>query len=131
MTRSTCRTLKEPTCTNENNFFIFYKNFIYRYVLFNETNSKITHLTYYLGWLYWLDRDIEQMQRLEPYSGNSRSVVLNHASHIVDLIAVVQPSSKNPCAHTKHCSHLCILNGTNPVCACLKGKRKHFILNFY
>lgn len=75
-----------------------------------------------MGWLYWLDRDIEQMQRLEPYSGNSRSVVLNHASHIVDLIAVVQPSNKNPCSDTKHCSHLCILNGTSPVCACLKGK---------
>lgn len=98
-----------------------------RHVLLNESNSKITHLTIHLGWLYWLDRDIEQLQRLELKSGNSRSVVLNHASHITDLISVVQPNTKNPCYHTKHCSHLCILNGTSPVCACFKGKKIIFL----
>lgn len=95
----------------------------FRHVLLNESHSEITQLTVHSGWLYWRDREIEQLQRLELKSGNSRSVVLNHASHVVDLVSVVQPDSKNPCwaLHAKHCSHLCILNGTKAVCACLQG----------
>ncbi|KAK4886602.1 hypothetical protein RN001_002873 [Aquatica leii] len=94
-----------------------------QHVVFNESNSRVTQLAIHDGWLYWLDREIQQLQRLELKTGSSRSVVLTHASAVLDLVSVKQPDRNHSCAqmHPKRCSHLCIINGTNPVCACPIG----------
>lgn len=95
----------------------------YRHVVFNESNSRVTQLAIHSGWLYWLDREIQQLQRLELKTGSSRSVVLTHASLILDLVSVKQPDLNHSCSQLrpKRCSHLCVINGTIPVCSCPHG----------
>ncbi|KAL1489546.1 hypothetical protein ABEB36_013499 [Hypothenemus hampei] len=94
-----------------------------KHVVVNESHSKITHLTVHTGWLYWIDKDPNQLQRLELTTGKSRSTLSIQASHIVDLISVNQLKMNNSCADLKNrCSHFCILNGTVAQCACPNGK---------
>ncbi|XP_050299730.1 low-density lipoprotein receptor-related protein 6 [Anthonomus grandis grandis] len=88
-----------------------------KHVVVNESNNKITHLTVHDGWLYWIDRDLNELQRLELTTGKSRSTLGIQAAHIVDLISV-QDHGNHSCADQKRCSHFCILNGTLPQCAC-------------
>lgn len=89
----------------------------------NESNSRVTQLSVHSGYMYWLDRDINEVQRLELKTGNSRSTVLNQVSHIVNLISVKQPDRNHSCGQriSGRCSHICILNGTSPLCACPHG----------
>lgn len=103
--------------------FCYLQTYFFRHVVFNESNSRVTQLAIHSGWLYWLDREIQQLQRLELKTGSSRSVVLTHASLVLDLVSVKQPDRNHTCAqtHPKKCSHLCIINGTTPVCACPNG----------
>ncbi|ERL91934.1 hypothetical protein D910_09257, partial [Dendroctonus ponderosae] len=94
-----------------------------KHVVVNESHFKITHLTVHAGWLYWIDKDLNQLQRLELTTGKSRSTLAIQASHIVDFISVQQIRSHS-CGDTKNrCSHFCILNGTTPHCACPNGKK--------
>lgn len=98
--------------------------FCFRHVLVNEeSKSKIIQLTVHSGWLYWIDKELHQLQRLELISGKSRSTLPIQATHIHDLISVKHPG-KNKCNLTHHeqCSHFCILNGDKQVCACPSGK---------
>lgn len=92
-----------------------------KHVLVNESKSRITHLTVHSGWLYWIDKELNHLQRLELTTGKSRSTLPIQASHIVDLISVKKPANHS-CADQKRCSHFCILNGTVPHCACPNGK---------
>ncbi|KAI4463023.1 vitellogenin receptor-like protein-related-related [Holotrichia oblita] len=89
--------------------------------LWSENKSKITSIAVHLGWLYWLDRTINQLQRNKLSTGQVRQHVLNHAHHILDLVSVSQPDRNHSCSQTNRCSHLCIINGTFPVCACPHG----------
>ncbi|CAH1985142.1 unnamed protein product [Acanthoscelides obtectus] len=94
-----------------------------QHVLLNESNSKIIQLTVHKGWLYWIDKELHQLQRLELLSGKSRSTLPIQASHILDLISVKTPINHScNLPHQKKCSHFCILNGTEPACACPNGK---------
>ncbi|XP_022921032.1 low-density lipoprotein receptor-related protein 6 [Onthophagus taurus] len=91
------------------------------YKVTSESKSKINALTVHTGWLYWLDRTINQLQRIELSTGNSRSTVLNYDSHILDLVSVTQPDTKHNCA-TLSCSHLCVIDGgSTAVCTCPPG----------
>nr|XP_023018542.1 low-density lipoprotein receptor-related protein 6 [Leptinotarsa decemlineata] len=94
-----------------------------QHVLLNESNSKIIQLAVHLGWLYWIDKELDQLQRLEILSGKSRSTLPIHASHIIDLISVQNPLD-NICniSHQQKCSHFCLHNGTSYTCACPHGK---------
>lgn len=93
-----------------------------KHVVVNGSHFKIPHLTVHGGWLYWIDRDPNQLQRLELTTGKSRSTLPIQASHIVDLISVKQLENHS-CSDPKiRCSHFCILNGTTPECACPDGK---------
>ncbi|CAG9761873.1 unnamed protein product [Ceutorhynchus assimilis] len=92
-----------------------------KHVVVNESSHKISHLTVHAGWLYWIDRDLNQLQRLELTTGKSRSTLSIQASHIVDLISV-KKLENHSCADQKRCSHFCVLNGTMPQCACPNGK---------
>ncbi|KAJ3659363.1 hypothetical protein Zmor_011053 [Zophobas morio] len=91
-------------------------------VLVNDTTTKATQLTILSGWLYWIDREF-QLQRVELQSGKQSSPLSLQASHIVDLISVSKPDPNHSCSHRneRKCSHLCIMNGTNSVCACPQG----------
>ncbi|CAH1173635.1 unnamed protein product [Phaedon cochleariae] len=93
-----------------------------QHVLLNESNSKIVQLTVHTGWLYWIDKEIDQLQRLEILSGKSRSVLPVQASHILDLISVQAPAD-HLCnlTHQKKCSHFCLHEGSSYVCACPQG----------
>ncbi|KAL3265566.1 hypothetical protein HHI36_009771 [Cryptolaemus montrouzieri] len=94
-----------------------------QHVLLNESNSKISQLTVHSGWLYWIDKELHQLQRLELISGKSRSTLPIQASRITDLISVTTPDRTNPCWHNqKKCSHFCIMNGTGAECACPQDK---------
>ncbi|XP_018572633.1 low-density lipoprotein receptor-related protein 6 isoform X2 [Anoplophora glabripennis] len=94
-----------------------------QHVLLNESNSKIIQLTVHSGWLYWIDKELHQLQRLELISGKSRSTLAIQASHILDLISVKKPENHScNLPHQRKCSHFCILNGTVPHCACPNGK---------
>ncbi|XP_025837382.1 low-density lipoprotein receptor-related protein 6 [Agrilus planipennis] len=91
------------------------------YVVLNESNSKITQLTIYSGWLYWLDKQIQQLQGRELKTGGSHSVVISHAS-LVDLVSVKLLDRNHSCAqYPRRCSHLCVMNGTSAACACPHG----------
>ncbi|XP_076273199.1 low-density lipoprotein receptor-related protein 6 [Rhynchophorus ferrugineus] len=92
-----------------------------KHVLVNESKSKITQLTVHLGWLYWVDKDLNQLQRLELTTGKSRTTLPIQVSHIVDLISVKKPQNHS-CYDQVKCSHFCVLNGTYPHCACPHGK---------
>ncbi|XP_066141061.1 low-density lipoprotein receptor-related protein 6 isoform X1 [Euwallacea fornicatus] len=93
-----------------------------KHVVFNESHFKITHLTIHAGWLYWIGRDPNQLQRLELTTGKSSTQLSIQASHIVDLISVKQLGNHS-CGDPKiRCSHFCVLNGTTPQCACPDGK---------
>ncbi|GJQ65548.1 hypothetical protein Trydic_g7648 [Trypoxylus dichotomus] len=92
-----------------------------QHVLWSESKSKITSIAVHLGWLFWLDKTINQLQRIKLSTGQDRQHVLNHAHHILDLVSVLQPDRNHSCAQTNRCSHLCIINGTNAVCACPHG----------
>lgn len=88
----------------------------------NESRTPITQLTVLAGWLYWIDRESSQLQRVELLSGNFSSSLSLQATHIVDIISVTEPTLNHTCLlHQKRCSHLCILDGTHPKCACSKG----------
>ncbi|RZC32195.1 low-density lipoprotein receptor-related protein 6, partial [Asbolus verrucosus] len=93
-----------------------------QHVLVNESHTRITQLTVHAGWLYWIDRESSQLQRVELLSGKFSSPLSLQASHIVDIISVTKPDRSHPCFQPlqKKCSHLCILNGTSPMCACPK-----------
>ncbi|KAJ8981147.1 hypothetical protein NQ317_013812, partial [Molorchus minor] len=94
-----------------------------QHVLLNESNSKIIQLTVHSGWLYWIDKELHQLQRLELISGKSRSTLPIQASHILDLISVKTPENHScNLPHQRKCSHFCILNGTAPHCSCPNGK---------
>ncbi|XP_060530301.1 low-density lipoprotein receptor-related protein 6 isoform X2 [Cylas formicarius] len=94
-----------------------------KHVLVNESNSKITQLTVHSGWLYWIDRDVNQLQRLELTTGKSRSTLPVQVSHVVDLVSVKRPDNHScDTSHPKGCSHFCVLNGTDAQCACPNGK---------
>ena len=88
--------------------------------MISESKSHISLLTVHSGWLYWLDREINQLERIELKTGRSRSPVLNGAYNIVDIISVTPPDTNHPCLHmnTRKCSHLCIMNGTYAMCSC-------------
>jgi low density lipoprotein receptor-related protein 5/6 len=90
------------------------------HVLVNESHTRITQLTVLSGRLYWIDRESSQLQRVDLDSGTFSSALSLQASHIVDIISVTTPNDTHSCSQKK-CSHLCILNGTNSVCACPKG----------
>ncbi|XP_044256052.1 low-density lipoprotein receptor-related protein 6 [Tribolium madens] len=94
-----------------------------QHVLVNGSQAKITQLTILSGWLYWIDRESTQLHKIELQSGKLSSPLSLLASHIVDLVSVSKPERNHSCSqvHQKKCSHLCIFNGTNPVCACPKG----------
>ncbi|XP_044749919.1 low-density lipoprotein receptor-related protein 6 [Coccinella septempunctata] len=94
-----------------------------QHVLLNESNAKISQLTVHLGWLYWIDKELHQLQRLELISGKSRSTLPIQASRITDLISVKNPDRTHPCWHNqKKCSHFCIMNSTSAECACPQDK---------
>ncbi|XP_030745699.1 low-density lipoprotein receptor-related protein 6 [Sitophilus oryzae] len=92
-----------------------------KHVLLSENKSKISQLTVHSGWLYWIDKELNELQRLELTTGKSRSTLPIQASHIVDLISV-NKLQNHSCNVQKRCSHFCILNGTSPHCACPHGK---------
>lgn len=93
-----------------------------QHVVLNESNSIITQLTVHLGFLYWIDKELDQLQRIEILSGKSRSTLPIQATHILDLISV-KNHTENLCSRVTHkCSHFCIHNSTSLICACPHGK---------
>ncbi|XP_056645747.1 low-density lipoprotein receptor-related protein 6 [Diorhabda sublineata] len=93
-----------------------------QHVVLNESNSIITQLTVHLGFLYWIDKELDQLQRIEILSGKSRSTLPIQATHILDLISV-KNYTENLCSKVTHkCSHFCIHNSTSLICACPHGK---------
>ncbi|XP_028129361.1 low-density lipoprotein receptor-related protein 6 [Diabrotica virgifera virgifera] len=93
-----------------------------QHVVLNESNSIITQLTVHLGFLYWIDKELDQLQRIEILSGKSRSTLPIQASHILDLISV-KHYTENLCSRASHkCSHFCIHNSSSLICACPHGK---------
>ncbi|XP_017772684.1 PREDICTED: low-density lipoprotein receptor-related protein 6 [Nicrophorus vespilloides] len=91
------------------------------HVILKDNTSKLSQLTVHAGWLYWLDK--ENLQRLELKTGGSRSIVIEKDIDILDLISVSELDKNHSCAqmHQQRCSHLCIFNGTNAICACPQG----------
>lgn len=89
----------------------------------NESHHRITQLTVLSGWLYWIDRESSQLQRVDLLSGKFSSPLSLQATHIVDIISVKKQDKPHPCSaqQQKRCSHLCIMNGTNHICACPRG----------
>ncbi|KAG5877087.1 hypothetical protein JTB14_015462 [Gonioctena quinquepunctata] len=82
-----------------------------QHVLLNESNSKIIQLAVHLGWLYWIDKELDQIQRLEILSGKSRSTLPIQAAHITDMISVQNPvenlcnKDKRTCQITPDCGN--------------------------
>ncbi|CAH0560791.1 unnamed protein product [Brassicogethes aeneus] len=94
------------------------------HVIVNQSRSKIKQLTVYSSFLYWVD-DSQELQRLELISEKSSTPLQIQVPHITGLISVRNPEKNHSCfmAHQKKCSHFCIMDGKNPVCACPNGKK--------
>ncbi|XP_063231013.1 low-density lipoprotein receptor-related protein 6 isoform X2 [Bacillus rossius redtenbacheri] len=84
--------------------------------------------------VYWLDRDLQRIERADKRTGGARQALPARVSQLTALVAVQLPSAKTRSEHgcsaeRRHggCSHLCLAapgaNGT--VCSCPAGLLLH------
>mgnify|MGYP002224312015 CR=1 FL=1 len=67
---------------------------IFRKVLVNGYLVQVTSLAIHGEYLYWVDRDRQQIERVSKTDGSRHSSVLTRLAHLVDLVAVQFPTEK-------------------------------------
>ncbi|XP_069679259.1 low-density lipoprotein receptor-related protein 6 [Periplaneta americana] len=86
-----------------------------RKILVSKHLVQVTSLAVHGDYLYWVDKDQQQIERVNKTNGNNRTTMLLRLAHLVDIVAVTFPSEKmfssHGCSSSHHqggCSHLCI-----------------------
>ncbi|XP_064097645.1 low-density lipoprotein receptor-related protein 6-like [Macrobrachium nipponense] len=78
------------------------------------------------NYLYWVDKELSSVERVNKYSGQEREKVQGRISHLSDIIAVtpnlLQRMRVHPCHNGSECSHLCLERDQHQQCACPEGK---------
>lgn len=98
---------------------------------FNGNNKRIlvstgqgvaTHLSVLYDYLYWFDREMQALERVNKKTGIGKKVLMNRA--LTDLITVRTPEDHvmeshvcSPFHDYGGCSHFCI-GITSPICSC-------------
>ncbi|XP_011154181.1 low-density lipoprotein receptor-related protein 6 isoform X2 [Harpegnathos saltator] len=86
-----------------------------------STPGMVAHMSVFLNYLYWFDRESQTLERVNKSSGFGRRTLMNHVL-ITDLVTVsvldnIEAHVCSPFNDYGDCSHFCI--GTNsPRCSC-------------
>ncbi|XP_050692314.1 low-density lipoprotein receptor-related protein 6-like [Eriocheir sinensis] len=97
-----------------------------RKVLVDEGLSLPTGLSVHGSYLYWVDRELTHIARVDKFTGQGREVIQGRISHLSDIIAVTpflsQRMRVHPCHNGSECSHLCLERDGRQVCSCPAGR---------
>ncbi|XP_015596782.1 low-density lipoprotein receptor-related protein 6 [Cephus cinctus] len=93
-----------------------------RRVLVSTNQGAVAHLAVLFDYVYWFDRDSQEVERVNKTSGSGRRTMMSKA--ITDLVTVRTPDDLIMEEHTCSpfhdyggCSHFCI-GTTSPRCSC-------------
>ncbi|CAH1786283.1 unnamed protein product [Owenia fusiformis] len=95
-----------------------------RKILIENNILKPLDLTVYGDYLYWVDRDMELIERVNKFKGNERTQILSRVHVLTGIVAVQHLSQgafkSHPCAiNNGRCSHLCIIKSSDTIrCSC-------------
>nr|XP_022909737.1 low-density lipoprotein receptor-related protein 1 isoform X1 [Onthophagus taurus] len=97
-----------------------------RIVVLNASNT--VSVAFWNDMLYWLDTSTPGSLKVAPVQNLSNISVLLEIDHSetlkdVQVFSLSRQQTTNPCIHNNGgCQHLCLFNGTFPLCVCPHGK---------
>lgn len=85
------------------------------------SSGLVAHMSVFLDYLYWFDREAQTLERVNKTSGFGKRTLMNRML-ITDLMTVNVPNNMeahvcSPFNHYGDCSHFCI-GTTSPRCSC-------------
>ncbi|XP_042878926.1 low-density lipoprotein receptor-related protein 6-like [Penaeus japonicus] len=97
-----------------------------RKILVDRDLDQPVGLAVHGDYLYWVDKDLHLVERVNKYTGQQREKVQGRMSHLSDIVAVSSQLYNNmtghPCHNGSECSHLCLERDRRQHCACPEGK---------